>query len=911
MSTDTPVDKWCRWSVTGLGALLLAAVVGVVAIRRIELTTLHQLKLGIPIVLALALVAYGRWLDQSDLSPTRIRRIALWGLAGAVVVGAFATWEVYTHLLEGEPFTETIHELLLGATEGATVGVIVGYYDVRRKDKHREAQQAKQAISASMDGIAILDEDGVYETVNQAHADVYGYDGPADFVGETWHLCYTEEEAARVEDEVLTELEEEGSWRGELTGRRRDGSTFPQDLTLSARPDGGLVCVVRDITERREYEDRLEALNETSRELMTAESEADIAEIVVETANRLLDRPLAAMWSYDAGEDVLTPLAATGPAKAFTEGDDPGETLPSIAEGTIEMEIFESNESTVIENYRAVDNPADPETPLGTLLVVPLDDHGQFNVASPDVEPVDPSDRQLVEILGRNAQAAFDRVEREQRLARREQRLQTIVENVPVILFAIDRNRELTLLVGRGLEEVGVEPNGMVGERIDEVIDDSPAIFEAVDRSFEGESVVITVDVWDRTLQVWYEPVTDGGEVTSVIGVAMDVTERHDRERGIRALHDATRAMMQATDRESICQIGVETAQHDLDLPLSAIWLRPDGESRLEPVAWSDEAHGRVTEIPVFEPGNSLSWQVYEEGEPRVYDDVRGEESLVNPDTDFRSELIVPIGEYGVMNSGSTGVGEFEESDLRLAQLLTANIRAAIARAEREATLQRQTDQMEFFHSILRHDVLNGMTVIRGRAEFLADDLEGAHRQDAETIVDWATTIITTIRRVRTVLDTLTGTGDPQLEPVEVSTVLRSEVNRVRSTYPGVEFETDIPGKVTVRANELLGEVLGNVITNAVDHNDVEGLCVSVTVETSEKPDDPVTVRIADNGRGVPDDHKEAIFRREETGHAKSTGSGFGLFFVDAMVTEYGGEVRVEDNDPKGAVFVIELPPAP
>nr|WP_239641328.1 ATP-binding protein [Haloarcula japonica] len=40
----------------------------------------------------------------------------------------------------------------------------------------------------------------------------------------------------------------------------------------------------------------------------------------------------------------------------------------------------------------------------------------------------------------------------------------------------------------------------------------------------------------------------------------------------------------------------------------------------------------------------------------------------------------------------------------------------------------------------------------------------------------------------------------------------------------------------------------------------------------------------------------------------KSTGSGFGLFFVDSMVEEYGGTVWVEDNEPTGAVFVIELP---
>jgi len=906
------VSSWTgscqRWSVTGLGAVLFGIIVGVVALTHVEWTALQHLQIGIPILLTLGLWAYGGWLARSDLAPKRIRRIALWSLAGAVLLGVFATWEMYTHLLEGEPFVETLHEPLLGMAEGATVGVVVGYYDVRRKDQYLEAEQARQAISASMDGIAILDEDGEYEVVNQAHADLYGYDDPDAFIGETWHLCYTETEAARVEQEVLSQLYEEGSWRGELTGKRRDGSTFPQDLTLSVRPTGGLVCVVRDITERQEYEDRLKALNETNQELMTAETEEAIAEIVVDTASRLLDQPLTAFWSYDDDEDILIPLAAAEPARELAESANPPEGIPSLPTGTREMDIFRTGEPTIIENYRDIDNPGAPDVPLGTQLVVPVGEHGQFNVGSPVVEDIDPSDRQLIEILGRNARAAFDRVERERSLAEREHRLRTIVENVPVILFAIDQEREMTLQVGKGLEQVGVEQNQMVGETMEDLFGDSPAIIDAVNRSLDGEPVDATIDVWGRTYQVWYQPIENGGEVTNVIGVAMDVTERHRRERGIRALHEATREMMQETDQETIVRIAVETAQNALNLPISTIRLRADDHPRLEPVGSSGRAEKLFDELPVFETDDSLSWQVYESGEPQIFDDVSSEEARVNPETEMRSELIVPIGEYGVLNSGSTDTGAFDETDVVLAQLLTANTRSALERAEREEALKRQTDRMEFFNSILRHDVLNGMTVIRARAEFLADELDGEQLQDAETIIDWSDDITTIIQRVRTVLETLTGSGDPQLESVDLSNSLRSEVKRVRATYPDVTCETDIPADVRVRANELLGEVFGNVITNAVDHNDTDGLCISVTVEGSDGPDDFVTVRIADNGTGVPDEIQEAIFRREETGHAKSTGSGFGLFFVDSMVSEYGGDVRVQDNDPQGAEFVIELP---
>jgi len=106
---------------------------------------------------------------------------------------------------------------------------------------------------------------------------------------------------------------------------------------------------------------------------------------------------------------------------------------------------------------------------------------------------------------------------------------------------------------------------------------------------------------------------------------------------------------------------------------------------------------------------------------------------------------------------------------------------------------------------------------------------------------------------------------------------------------------------VPVRADDVLADVVRNVVTNAVRHNDVEGLVVSASAAVGG---DRVTVRIADNA-GVPPDRQDDIFGRGES-RMDSAGSGFGLLFVDAMVDAYDGDVRVENDD--GAVFVIELP---
>jgi signal transduction histidine kinase len=243
------------------------------------------------------------------------------------------------------------------------------------------------------------------------------------------------------------------------------------------------------------------------------------------------------------------------------------------------------------------------------------------------------------------------------------------------------------------------------------------------------------------------------------------------------------------------------------------------------------------------------------------------------------------------------------------ADRLQKSIRYALERKERERELaaanerlERQSAQLEFFSSILRHDLLNGMTVIKMRAEGLAAALSGEQAQDAEAIVQWSENLSDIATRVRKV--STAAMESPEYDLVDLSTIVTEQVERVASAHESVRFEPDVPPDVQARGDDLLSNVVGNLLTNAVEHNDTTDLRVTVTVTDS----DPVTLVIEDDGVGVPDDRKEAIFRREETDAPTNAGTGFGLFFVDTMVTEYGGDVRVEDGADGGARFVVELP---
>ena len=160
---------------------------------------------------------------------------------------------------DGKRRTFDVRLSRIESESGGLLGVAcVGRDVTERRRQNRKLEARTKAIEAAIDGVAILDAEGTYAYVNQAHAYVYGYDTPEAFRGESWKLCYDDGEIGRFDEEVWPVFEEQGSWRGEAVGTRRDGSTFPQELSLTRLDDGRVICIVRDISERKAQEAQLE-----------------------------------------------------------------------------------------------------------------------------------------------------------------------------------------------------------------------------------------------------------------------------------------------------------------------------------------------------------------------------------------------------------------------------------------------------------------------------------------------------------------------------------------------------------------------------------------------------------------------------------------------------------------------------
>jgi PAS domain S-box-containing protein len=126
-----------------------------------------------------------------------------------------------------------------------------------RRQAEAKLRQQTDAMEAAIDGIALLNEKGEYIYLNKAHAVIYGCDNTEELIGKSWKILYDSDALQRFEQEIMPEFSRKGNWRGEAIGTKKNGTKFPQEISLTAMHNGGLICVVRDITASKEAEEKL------------------------------------------------------------------------------------------------------------------------------------------------------------------------------------------------------------------------------------------------------------------------------------------------------------------------------------------------------------------------------------------------------------------------------------------------------------------------------------------------------------------------------------------------------------------------------------------------------------------------------------------------------------------------------
>jgi len=750
---------------------------------------------------------------------------------------------------------------------------------VTKHDAERMVSRAYRAMDTAREGIALLDSDGYFRYVNQAYADIAGYDR-GRLVDEHWELLYPDSHVDQVYDEILPAVPRKGRWNGRTVYERENGDRILTSHALAYTDDGMIICLVQDLSD--------DWTPETPRGQQRLALGADADEVAVVT----LDDGRIIEWNDDA-EQLL---------------------------GYAEREILGDHISTV---YTEADRAAGRPTAL-------LANAGEAGAAEDTVPLVRADGSQIRVQMALTVVDEHDEVaEADVSAGEDEGEDEDGPPDEPALEDALDALDDVFYILDSEGNVVYVNEPSVTGDTEAEITSTSfTQLFDPADReraedgihhtletgSDERELRLQTTDGERRTYEFCSWALADpSGEPYRIVGIGRDVSDRKDRERALNELHRTTRSLMRAGSTEEIATQTVDALANILTLTHASVhWHDPQAEA-LVPVAWTSEIEATIGEPPALGPG-SLAWEAFQSDDPKRYDDLRDIAELHNESTPLRSELIVPLGDHGVVLVASTEPEMFDENDFRLAQLLCENATAAIDRVahetmlrQRETELERENERLDEFASLVSHDLRNPLNVANGHLELASEACDSPHIDSTkqaigrmETLID---DVLTLAREGRTV---------DEVEPIDLSTV----VERCWANVETATAERRLVDDLTIMADESrLAQVFENLFRNAIEHGSTSSRSttddrgtvddtLTVTVGAIEGPDgDTRGVYVEDDGTGIPPAERDRVF---EAGYStEDEGTGFGLRIVRDIVEAHGWEIDCTTGEAGGARFEI------
>ncbi len=147
-------------------------------------------------------------------------------------------------------------------------------------------------------------------------------------------------------------------------------------------------------------------------------------------------------------------------------------------------------------------------------------------------------------------------------------------------------------------------------------------------------------------------------------------------------------------------------------------------------------------------------------------------------------------------------------------------------------------------------------------------------------------------------------TADPK--PCKLMPIIEETVALYREGLPEVVFDVSANGDIPILNldRQHIKQAMINLVDNAISAMKERG-----HIRIATRFDDTgsqVVIEVADNGPGISPEDKARLF--EPNFSTKTSGMGLGLTIVHSIIMDHHGRIRVEDNSPSGAVFIIELP---
>ena len=209
----------------------------------------------------------------------------------------------------------------------------------------------------------------------------------------------------------------------------------------------------------------------------------------------------------------------------------------------------------------------------------------------------------------------------------------------------------------------------------------------------------------------------------------------------------------------------------------------------------------------------------------------------------------------------------------------------------------------------LAHEIKNPLTPLQLSAERLRKQAQKKSPRYEEIFEECTQTIIDEVDGLRHLVDEFSKFARmPAIvkAPTVLHDLLKQTISPYAQHHKHIRFSARFSKDITVIPADArqLKQVFVNLIENAIQAMNEEGELFVQTAHDARRR--VAIINVADTGPGIPDDQKERLFIPYFS--TKGSGRGLGLAIVHNIIREHGGAIRIENNQPNGAVFVIELP---
>ena len=209
----------------------------------------------------------------------------------------------------------------------------------------------------------------------------------------------------------------------------------------------------------------------------------------------------------------------------------------------------------------------------------------------------------------------------------------------------------------------------------------------------------------------------------------------------------------------------------------------------------------------------------------------------------------------------------------------------------------------------IAHEIKNPLTPIQLSAQRLRKRFKGKDSEEARIIEECTKTIIEEAGTLKLLVDEFSRFArmpEVTLKNSDLNRMVKQIVTLYKEANGKVQFDLILDERLPriPLDEEQMKRVLINLIDNAIEAMKGSGRITIATSYNREKKQ--VELSVADTGPGIDPADKEKLFLPYFS--TKPKGTGLGLAIVDRIVSDHHGYIRVRDNEPQGAVFVIELP---